>query len=404
LIAFRISFSFVAMLGLAIMHRRHFLEVLAALAATPYLRADDAPPKQIVVAGGGIIGTSIAYHLARRGARVTLLEKLRPGSGATGNSFAWLNATFSKQPRNYFDLNLFGIAGWHRLQQELNGSLQIQWGGCVEWYPGGKDADQLRQDVRNHHDWGYDTRFVDESEFRQLLPNVVSGPTEAASFSAPEGTLDPLHAVNALMQAGKQSGVHVVYPCEVTSLELSSGSIRAVETTKGRFPADVFVLACGLDSPYLGRMAGLEIPLRSTPGVLAHTAPMPRLLERIALAPGAHLKQTPDGRIVTGMEFGGVLSSDKSLARGREMLREASRFLPGLKNAPLERVTLGWRVLPKDEFPIVGFDGRCPNLYLAAMHSGMTLAPIIGQFAATEILDGTPVKLLEPYRLSRFTV
>jgi glycine/D-amino acid oxidase-like deaminating enzyme len=384
------------------MHRRRFVELLAALAVAPHVRAEDAPQKQIVVAGGGIIGASIAYHLARRGARVTLLEKLRPGSGATGNSFAWLNATFSKQPRNYFDLNLLGIAGWHRLQRELHGTLHIQWGGCVEWYPSGKDADQLRQDVRNHHDWGYDTRLVDEPEFSRLLPGVVSGPTDAASFSAQEGALDPMHAVNVLLRAGKASGVRVLYPCEVTGLEVSAGQIRAVETNKGRFPADVFVLACGLDSAFIARMAGLEVPLRSTPGVLAHTAPLPRLLERVALAPGAHLKQTPDGRVVSGMEFGGALSSNKSLARGREMLSGAARFLPGLKHAALERVTLGWRVLPKDEFPIVGFDGRCPNLYLAAMHSGVTLAPIIGQLAATEILDGASVQILAPYRLSRF--
>ena len=384
------------------MHRRRFLELLAALGATAHLRADDAPPKQIVVAGGGILGASIAYHLARRGARVTLLEKLRPGSGATGNSFAWLNATFSKKPRNYFDLNFLGIAGWHRLQSELHGALHIQWGGCLEWYPSGADADALRNDARHHQEWGYDARLVGEPEFRKLLPGVVTGPMAAAAFSAQEGALDPMHAVNVLLRAGKAPGVRVRYPCEVTGLAISAGKIRAVETTKGRFPADVFVLACGLDSAFLARMAGLEVPLRSTPGVLAHTVPGARVLERVALAPGAHMKQNPDGRVVTGMEFGGALSSNKSTARGHEMLRAASRFLPALKKLPLERVTLGWRVLPKDEFPIVGFDSRCPNLYLAAMHSGVTLAPIIGQFAAAEILDGASVQLLEPYRLARF--
>lgn len=384
------------------MHRRYFFELLAALAATPYLRADDEPKKQIVIAGGGILGASIAYHLAKRGARVTLLEKLRPGAGATGNSFAWLNATFSKKPRNYFDLNFLGIAGWRRLQRELNGALQIQWGGCVEWYPAGAEADALRNDVHNHQEWGYDARLIDEPEIRKLLPGANSGPMGSAAFSAQEGALNPLHAVNVLTKAVRRSGARVLYPCEVTALEISSGRIAAVETTRGRFPADVFVLACGLDSPFLAHMAGLEVPLRSTPGVLAHTAPAPRVLGRVALAPGAHMKQDPDGRVVTGMEFGGALSSNKSMAHGREMLREASRFLPALKNLSLERVTLGWRILPKDEFLIVGFDARCPNLFLAAMHSGVTLAPIIGQFAATEILDGASVQLLAPYRLSRF--
>ena len=65
-------------------------------------------------------------------------------------------------------------------------------------------------------------------------------------------------------------------------------------------------------------------------------------------------------------------------------------------------MTLGHRVLPKDDHPIVGFTGRCPNLYIAAMHSGITLSPMIGQVAAMEILDGASVDLLAGYRPSRF--
>jgi len=384
------------------MHRRRFLELLLALAATPCLRAEDAAEKRIVVAGSGILGASIAYHLARRGARVTLLEKLRPASGATGGSFAWLNATFSKKPREYFALNLLGMAGWHRLQRELRGALQVQWGGCLEWYPPGQQAEQLRSDVRNHQQWGYDAHLVSHPEFRRLLPGVVPGPFAAASFCRQEGALDPTHAVTLLLQNARLHGARVLYPCELTGLEMDAGRVRAVETSQGRMPADVLVVACGLDTPFLARKAGLEVPLHSTPGVLAHTAPLPRLLDRVALAPGAHIKQNPDGRVVTGMEFGGAPSMNKSRERGRQMLREAARFLPRLKHAPLQRVTLGWRVLPKDEFPIVGFDERCPNLYLAAMHSGVTLAPVIGQFAALEILDATRVELLQPFRLSRF--
>jgi glycine/D-amino acid oxidase-like deaminating enzyme len=59
-------------------------------------------------------------------------------------------------------------------------------------------------------------------------------------------------------------------------------------------------------------------------------------------------------------------------------------------------------VLPRDEYPIVGFTARCPNLYIAAMHSGITLSPLIGQLAAAEILDGSSVDLLRDYRPSRF--
>jgi glycine/D-amino acid oxidase-like deaminating enzyme len=76
--------------------------------------------------------------------------------------------------------------------------------------------------------------------------------------------------------------------------------------------------------------------------------------------------------------------------------------LPGLRGVAVESVTLGRRVMPVDEYPIVGFTATCPNLYIAAMHSGVTLAPLIGQLAALEILDDARVSLLEPYRPARF--
>ena len=91
------------------MNRRTALALLAATVAKGFAKND-----RVVIAGAGIIGASIAYHLAKRGANVTVLEKQRPGAGATEKSFAWINS-FSKQPRSYYDLNLYGIAGWRRL-------------------------------------------------------------------------------------------------------------------------------------------------------------------------------------------------------------------------------------------------------------------------------------------------
>ena len=91
------------------MTRRGALAILSSTAVRGFAKND-----RVVIAGAGIIGASIAYHLAKRGARVTVLEKQRPGAGATEKSFAWINS-FSKQPRSYYDLNLHGMAGWRRL-------------------------------------------------------------------------------------------------------------------------------------------------------------------------------------------------------------------------------------------------------------------------------------------------
>jgi glycine/D-amino acid oxidase-like deaminating enzyme len=87
---------------------------------------------------------------------------------------------------------------------------------------------------------------------------------------------------------------------------------------------------------------------------------------------------------------------------GRKLLDGAGRFVPRLREADLDRVTLGFRVLPTDGQPIIGRIAAHPNVYVAAMHSGITLAPAIGQLTATELLDGVEVDLLAPYRLGRF--
>jgi glycine/D-amino acid oxidase-like deaminating enzyme len=379
------------------MSRRSFL--MSGLAAVGLHGA--APRKRVVIAGGGIMGASIALHLARRGAEVTLVEKTRPGAGATRDSFAWINSTFSKQPRHYYELNLEGVAAWRRLQREMASPPEIQWGGSVEWYAAGKDAEELHSGVERHQRWGYPTRFVDEAELRRLLPGIEPGPISVASYSDREGTLDPVAATNALIAEAKTLGAQVRYPSEVTGLAMKGGRVEAVVTADGAIKADFFVAACGVGTPKVAAMAGVIVPLKDSPGVLAHTAPQPRLLNRLALGPGSHIKQDPSGRIIAGDNFAGSEGPDASRERGEQLLNHAKHYLSKMR-ADLDRVSLGWRVMPEDEFPIIGFAEKCPNLYVVATHSGITLSALFGEFAASEILDGARIEMLNPYRLSRF--
>jgi glycine/D-amino acid oxidase-like deaminating enzyme len=380
------------------MNRRKLIQLLS-LPLAGRLRA--AHRDRVVIAGAGIIGASIAYHLAKRGAKVTVLEKQRPGAGATQNSFAWLNATFSKQPRSYYELNLAGIAGWRRLCLEFP-ELKVQWGGSVQWYEPGAAADRLKKNIPEHEAWGYSVHPIDPAEITQLLPAITPGPVGAACFADQEGTVDPMHALGVFVEHAKAMDATVEFPCEVTAISRSGNRVTGVETTRGHFDCDFLVLAAGVDTERLARLVDINVPLKDSPGALAHTKPHARLLNRVALAPGANIKQNPDGRLVTGTDFSGTTVKNIDREFGMGLLNNAGRFLPKLKDAELEFVTLGHRVLPKDDLPIVGFAHQCPNLYIAAMHSGMTLSPMIGQVAAMEILDGAEVDLLKPYRPSRF--
>jgi glycine/D-amino acid oxidase-like deaminating enzyme len=385
------------------MNRRSFLQGVAALpglAATVSCTRSNPAPNRVVVVGAGIVGASIGYHLAKHGAKVTILEKETPASGATGTSFAYLNAS-RKRPRNYYDLNLLGIDNWRRLQLEIGSELKIQWGGAVEWRPPGDAASQLRESLRSYQQWGYPARHVDQAALRRLVPNVQPGPLGAAAFYEGEGGLDAVQATETLLGKARDFGATVTYPAEVTALDVSGDRVRGVRTKSGAFEADAVVLAAGLGTQPLAKLAEVDIPLGNSPGLLVFLAPQPAVLGSVVFSPVGSFKQDPDGRIVSGGRSDGG-APEATSEQGRKTLESVARYLPQVKGATVERVAVGQRVLPKDGYPILGLSPKHKNLYIAATHSGITLAPVIGSLASLEILEGVSVDLLAPWRPARF--
>jgi glycine/D-amino acid oxidase-like deaminating enzyme len=204
------------------------------------------------------------------------------------------------------------------------------------------------------------------------------------------------------MAHAAKEGARIEYPAEVTGLDLQGGQLRAVRTTKGDIEADVLVIACGVDTPKVAALAGLRVPMTRSPGVLVHTAPRPRLVDRVVMSPIGNIKQKPDGRIVTGVDFGPAKSEDISREYGEQFLKRMSAVLPQLGDATVEKVTLGLRPVPADGHPVIGFPTGRRDIYITVMHSGVTLSPLVGRLAAAEILDGIQVEPLAPYRLERF--
>ena len=399
-------------------HRRTFLKGLAGLLGGTVLHRRSPAPRaadQIVIIGGGILGASLAYHLSRRGAQITLLEKEAPASGATSRSFAWINADFGKQPVHYHTLNKLGVWAYHLLAQELPG-LPVEWGGCLQWQVDDARAEQLKRQLHELQQWGYDVRSVSEAEFHSLEPKLRPGNILAACFAEQEGFANPTALTELFLKRAREAGAEVIYPCEVTGLDLQAGRIRSVKTTKGEFSAGTFISAAGVGTPALASLAGVQVPLIPAPGFLVHTKPMPALIHRVVIGPDAHFKQYREGGMVIGNDFGppdavreylnhhplDFPDDATSQLQMQRILKQAAEYLPAAERAPVEKVTLGWRPMPKDGFPIIGPAGNCPNLYIVVTHSGVTLAAILGALVTSEILDRVSVAMLEPYRLSRF--
>src|SRR5438067_281534 len=136
---------------------------------------------RVVVVGAGIVGASIAYHLARRHVAVTVLEHHQPGAGASSHSFAWLNA-FGKEPFPYHDLNRRSLEVWHRFAQALQADIGLHWGGEMRWVHTPEDAQVLQQRLQQLQTWGYPNRLITAAELCQLEPGLVPGPVSAASL------------------------------------------------------------------------------------------------------------------------------------------------------------------------------------------------------------------------------
>ena len=369
----------------------------------------------VVVVGAGIVGASIAYHLSLQGAKVTVIDKEGPASHASRGTFAWINATWAKQPREYHKLSQDSVAAWRNLACELK--LPVRWGGSLEWFEGEERQKKLAEQIAEQADWGEPARMVPRAEIDAMEPNVDFGAASAVALSGNDGAVDPIGATNMMLEAAKELGATIVYPCNLQGIDFSGDKIRGLDTTRGRMFADRVVLATGAAPDSGSKFASSDIPQRSRPGIIAITKPMPLLLNHIVAGPGAHLHQRKDGRVVIG-EQSGAPDNEAHAARlqGRpndfpsntiaaehfaRMIGLASEFVSGLESAEPENMYIGWRPLPLDGHPVIGFSPARPSVYMAVMHSGVTLSPIAGQLAAREIVDDQPVAQLDPFRPGR---
>jgi len=398
------------------MNRRLLLKLMAAATVAGCgPRGSAGKEIRVVIAGAGIIGASIAYHLAKSGASVTVIDKQGPATHASRGTFAWINATWAKTPRSYHSLNQESVSNWKDLHRSLD--LPVRWGGSLEWFDNELRQDKLADQIAEQFAWGERARMVDAAELAALEPNVDFGDATRAAFSENDGTVDPVLATQKLLKAAEDLGATIKYPCELSDVSLSGGNLLGVETSLGTIEADKLVLATGASKDAGLHFAATDVPQRTTPGVIVTTKPMPRCMNRIIAAPGIHMHQRDDGRLVLGEQEGAPQNEAHFLRlEGRpndfpeqaiaeqhatRMLEVAKSFAPCTSGAEIESVHIGWRPLPIDGHPVLGASPARPDVYLAVMHSGVTLAPIVGQLAAHELTEDVAIDRLQEFRPGR---
>jgi len=411
------------------MDRRRFLTGVSAAAcmtaAGPVVRnafaADSVlaagKVNRVAVIGAGIVGASIAYNLSKRGCDVILLDKTGPAAQASGNSFAWINATYYDMPRSYFKLRSHSLNEYHRLAQDVD--IPIHWGGSLEWYDSAVREKEVSDGVRRIQGWGAPTWMVDKKRVKELEPNLQIGSDRMTAWSSREGAVHPGDTTHALVNRTLDFGGTAVFPANVIALNESLAG-WLVETDVDTFEVDLVVIAAGINANEIATMAGLELNLvkPATPGIIVTTKPMPSLINAVAYTTDSHFHQLSDGRVILGEKAGppateqhlayltdhpnAYPSSELAMEHAKRVIATAANYVPEFAGAEIENVGVGWRPLPLDGLPTIGRPKSMPGIYLASMHSGVTLAPIVGHLAAMEILDGVSVDLLSDFRVERF--
>lgn len=369
---------------------------------------------RVVVVGAGIVGASIAFHLSRRDAEVTVVDQGRPGAGASSHSFAYLNS-FGKEPAFYHDLNSRSLDLWDRFARRLNADIGLRWGGQLKWVETGEAADQLRAQVVGRQRRGYAARMIEDAEMRHLEPELDPGHVAAAAISENDGHVDPPRVVQACLKHARAGGatVHLETQAKLLLTGDAGGrrSVRAVLTDGGEIECDVVVLAAGIGTTGLAKSVGMHVPQMESPGVVVKTEPVRQLLETVSViyAPPVnaqraeiHMRQYLDGAFMIGEGSQESLARNDSQDHADDLLARAAHYLPALRGSRAIAVPTGYRPMPVDGLPVLGFTDEVPNVYIALMHSGVTLAPLVGELSVIEIMDGVRVEMLDAYRIERF--
>lgn len=367
--------------------------------------------ERVVVIGAGLYGAAVASSLARRGARVTVVDAGRPAAGTSGATFSWTNA-FGKEPRSYHDFSVAGMEAHRRLAADVPLADWYHEGGNLEWADDDAGRAALRAKVAGVQDYGYEARWLDRAEVLRLEPDLdpAAVPDGEFAFLPGEGWVEPTRLVAHLLSGAVSRGAEVVAGDAVTGLESTADAVRAVRLASGRRIAVEAVVNCaGPRAAEVARLAGLDLPMRNTRGVLVHTSPVAVWVSRVVHAPRVHLRPDGAGRLLLHTHDGdgavhvsdtGDISVDRSAVD--DVLAAGRALYPGLRAATVESVRVGERPIPGDGLPVLGRVAGLAGFHFAVSHSGATLSVHAGDLVAAEVLGGDRDKALAEFRFERF--
>ena len=228
---------------------------------------------ETVVVGGGVIGASIAFHLAEAGVPdVVLVERDLLASGSTSRAAGGVRAQFS-DPLN-IAIALRSLEAFDRFHDRPGGEIDLHKVGYLFLLDREEDVRIFERSVALQNECGVPSRLIDPSEAKRLSPLAGIDGVIAATFCPIDGHASPEAVVNGYAAAARDHGARIETGCELTAIDLEDGEIRAVETTRGRIETGTVICAAGVWSPAVGAMVGVTLPVVAYRREVGFTGPV----------------------------------------------------------------------------------------------------------------------------------
>lgn len=360
----------------------------------------------VVVVGGGILGASTAFHAAREGLRVVLLERSavnREGSGTTAGNLH-IQAIHTRRPGQlvpvdnvrFLPLQRAASDLWTTVEDELEADVELRRHGGFMVAETEHQLTELHEKRVHEHALGIPGEVLDGHAARAALP-LLSERVIGASWCPWDGYVNPLKVTAAWLAAARRLGAEVRAFTPVTAIERAAGVWR-VTTPAGTWGAPHVVCVCGPWIPQVAALAGAQVALQPLAIQMHVTERLRPVMQHVVqhIGEGMSVKQVTSGQILIG---GGWPAAELSLT-GRQQpsvtsllgnLRQAAAILPFLARLRILRAWAGPLAATPDEMPVIGEVPEHPGLLVAGGTYAFTFAPLWGRVLTDLVLARPPL-------------
>ncbi len=377
----------------------------------------------IIVIGGGAIGTSTLYNLAKSGANVALLEEFDLNTQASGRNAGSLHGQIQYEPFEELGiewaktfLHGLGILAdslsiWKTLSEELGVDLEVSGNGGLMIAENENNMRHLEKKVELENSIGIPSRLMSASELQEVAP-YISKKMIGASISPIEGKANPLLLAPSFAAAAGRYGAKVFTQAKVFSIRKDvgkEGSGYLIESAAGSFRAEKVVICANAGIPALGQGIGVNIPIDDAPVQVSVTEQIEKFVHHLVYFTSEKLtfKQALSGSLLIGGGWparyntqGNPILNPDSL---RANLRVALKVVPRIADIRVIRTWIGVGNGTPDHNPIIDEIKSMPGVYVGMYpYMGFTASPLMGRLLSELVLTGKTERDISPFALSRF--